>query len=210
MKLLVLIMCGILCIGFTTLGQEKEMDKPIGKVGITFSSFGDNELVRSVDLDGGPGYSGDKFYTLGVNYLYPFTKWLDFQTGLHYAHHQITVTPNLPYIPGDEYRNYFVSPNTEYLNVISIPVGVQVNFLKYLFVNGGFSLDFDTGKSNSLEDQTGIGLQVGAGVQYEFKNKIALFINPYSKSYSVVAFSSQDEKQRLLEAGVKIGVMLRL
>ncbi|MBI9065179.1 MAG: outer membrane beta-barrel protein, partial [Marinilabiliaceae bacterium] len=209
MKLLTLIMCGILCTGFSAYSQESPVDRPMGKIGIFYTSFGDNELVRSEGLEGAPGYSGDKFYTLGVNYLYPFTKWLDFQTGLVYSKHQVTITPNVvyDYIPGVDYPP--VKSYNEDLSVISIPVGVQINFLKYLFVNGGFSLDFDAGSSNSFDDQTGIGLQVGAGVQYEFKNKISLFINPYSKSHSIVSFSSQDNRQRLLEAGVKMGVMLR-
>jgi len=210
MKIRSLIMCGIICTGFTAYSQESEISKSTGKIGIFYSSFGDNELVRSEDLIGGPSYSGDKFYTLGVNYLYPFTQWLDFQTGLVYSKHQITITPNIvhPYVPGVDYAP--AKPYNEDLSVISIPVGVQLNFFKYLFVNGGFSLDFDTGSSNSFDDQTGIGLQVGAGVQYEFRNRISLFINPYAKGHSIVSFSSQDNRQRLMEAGVKIGVMLRL
>ncbi len=210
MKLLALVICALFGVGVMAFGQEAQVDKPIGKIGVFYSFFGDNELIQSEDLIGGPGYSGDKVYTLGMNYLYPFTKWLDFQTGVQYAHHQLTVTPNMPILPDAELTNYYVSPRTENLNVISIPVGVQVTFLKYLFVNGGFSLDFDTGVSNAFEDQTGIGLHLGCGAHYEFKNKMSLFINPYTKSHSIVSFASPDDRHRLLEAGVKVGVMVRL
>lgn len=210
MRLLALMMCGLICVGFTTLSQETSVDKPMGKIGVFYSSFGDNELVRSEDLIGGPSYSGDTFYTLGVNYLYPFTQWLDFQTGLVYSRHQITITPVSHLKPNPWGNSVAPIPYNESLSLISIPVGVQINFLKYLFVNGGFSLDFETGPSNGFDDQTGIGLQLGAGVQYEYKNKISLFVNPEFKQHSMVAFSSQDNQQRLLVASVKIGVMLRL
>jgi hypothetical protein len=41
------------------------------KLGITFSTFGENDVFRFDELDGAASYDGVSFFSLGVNYLYP-------------------------------------------------------------------------------------------------------------------------------------------
>jgi hypothetical protein len=64
------ILCFMFFTSFSSYAQKGEGEPLKGHIGITFSAFGGNEVVRFHDLLGAPGYYGDKFFTFGINYLY--------------------------------------------------------------------------------------------------------------------------------------------
>ena len=74
------------------------------------------------------------------------------------------------------------------INLIEIPWGVRFNLGKYFILNTGFMLDFDIGKENELEDQSGIGCNLGLGVKYQAESRIRFSVSTYFKGYSVVLF----------------------
>lgn len=173
------------------------------KIGITYSSFGSNDVVRFEELIGSASYDGDGFYSIGVTYLHPIYNWLELETGIEFSKHTITVNPNLP---PDMVRN----PYKSNFSLINIPLTVRANFLKYLFVNGGLLMDIDVSNNSVIDSQTGIGMQVGCGVKYDFKFGTSLFVNPYYKSHALIPFSSEDYPQRVLESGIRIGLTYKL
>jgi len=179
--------------------QDTTKHQNAGKIGITFSSPGENGVYqKSKTSMGGPSYRGNGFYALGFNYLIPIRTWLAFETGVEYAHHTIVI----------ESFVFPASDNTsrrEHFSIISIPLTVRLTFLKYFFVNGGFSIDM--AGSSSISDQTGIGGHLGVGVTYDFTKCLSVFVNPYVKPHSLLAFSSKENGQHIIEDGFRFGVM---
>jgi hypothetical protein len=185
----------------SSYAQQHEIYPQKGQIGITFSSFGDNDVIRSSELIGSGSCNGDGFYTLGISYLYKLKKYLDLETGIECSNHKIIITP----APGIDLQPYSTS-----LTLIYIPVGLRLNFLKYCFINGGLGLDIDTSDESHVNDQSGIGANLGLGLKYDFKFRVSAFINPYLKGYSVIPFSSDNYHQRLMETGFRFGLLYNL
>ena len=118
-----------------------------GKVGITFSSFGNNEVFRSDELIGAASFSGDNFYTLGINYVLDFNRWLEAETGLEYSKHYIIINPSPQ--PG-----MVIPPQRVDFALLNIPVTLRANFLKYFFINGGLIFDIDISGDSLVDNQT--------------------------------------------------------
>ncbi len=178
-------------------------DSAGSKIGITFSSFGKNDLIRSEDLIGDASYSGDQFFTVGLTYLHPINKWLFFESGIEYSKHTIVIDPNLPPdIDSEPYKSDF--------SLINIPLALRANFLRYFFINGGLLIDIDASKESAIDSQTGFGGLLGIGANYDFKCGASIFVNPYIKSHALLPFSAEDNHQRLWESGVRIGLTYNL
>jgi len=173
------------------------------KVGITFSSFEDNDVIQNSNLDGAPSYSGVGFFTIGINGLKSINNWLEFETGLEYSKHIIQVHPNLP--PGAD-----DTPYNKNLSLLTVPISLRANFLKFFFANGGLLLDFDSSLSSPVDSQTGVGCLFGIGAKYDFDFGGSIFINPYAKLHSLISFMPDDYQQRVCESGIRIGFMYNL
>ncbi len=188
-KLIVLV---LLFFSLHAISQEKY------EIGVSFLS-GENDLVSFEKVMGDAGYTGQGFYSVGINYLKPLKSWLNIETGLEYSRHKFTITPNLQEIYGGETRH-------EKTGLISIPIALRLKFLKYAFVNGGFMVDLDSNLSSSIDSQTGIGALMGIGLKYDFKSGITISANPCARMHSLIAFSSDGIHHRLWESGVKFGI----
>ena len=170
-----------------------------GKIGIAFSSFGTNDVVRFKVLDGDASYKGDDFRILGISYIYTLNKWLEAETGIEYSKHNIIINPNVPPDADD-------SPRKADFSLINIPLTLRVNFLKYFIVNGGLIVDFDGSSDSSIDNQTGIGMLLGVSIKYDFDSGVSAFINPYTKLHSLIPFQAREYHQRVLENGIRIGL----
>jgi len=204
-KIAFLLSVFIFCCAFPSYAQKNKNDVQKGHIGITFSSFGDNSVVRFHELDGSASYSGDKYYTFGIAYLYKLNKTFDFETGIEYSYHKIYITPNNlpPYID--------IIPRSENFSLINIPITFRLNFLKYCFINGGILFDIDAGNL-PVDSQTGIGGIIGLGLKYDFKSRISVFVNPYLKAHSLIPFSSWEHHQMVMEDGssFRFGLIYKL
>ncbi len=183
--------------------QDSPEPKNWGQIGITYSSFGDNDVFRHNDLMGEASYTGKQFYTLGINYLRPVNRWIDLETGLEYSKHTILIGPNLP-------PNADREPYKAEFSFINIPMSLRVNFLKFFFFNSGLFLDIDVNKSSSIDNQTGIGGLLGLGARYHLKCGASIFINPYFKLHSLIPFSPDDNQQKVYESGIRVGLGYQL
>jgi len=189
----------------SSIAQKNEDETRKGQLGITFSSFGPNDVVRSQELMGSASKIGEEFFTFGIDYLSKLNSFLDVETGIEYSNHKIFVKPMV--LPNmDSYSpNYRAS-----ISLINIPVTLRVNFLKYCFINGGLLFEMDASTSSPIESQTGIGSVMGLGIKYDFKSGLSVFVNPYYKMHSLVPFSSADNHQRIIESGFRFGLMYKL
>ena len=65
-------------------------------------------------------------------------------------------------------------------STLVFPIKLRVDILKYFFISGGFLLNTTTGQEKGLD----VGVGIGAGVQYYFKNKYGFFIYPQTNIHT--------------------------
>lgn len=176
-------------------------------IGLTFSTFGNNDfgqIFPGKDIDyGGSSYDDNGFFAIGLSYLHPVYKHLSMETGIEYENQTITSTSNLaPNVPQVVRQHQ--------LSLISVPVLARLTFLKYFFLQGGPFLDMDLSGSNSLDSQTGLGINLGLGLNYDFKCGWSVFVNPYLKFHSIVPFNTNNYVDHLHEAAFRFGVAYQL
>ena len=76
-----------------------------------------------------------------------------------------------------------------------------------MYLDGGPLLDKQTNymQNSTLNDQSGIGLELGVGGKYSF-DKFTVFINPSLREHAIITFGNTGSSFNLLEAGVKLGL----
>ena len=144
-------------------------------IGITFSSLGENEIIRFEELDGGASYDGDGFFSIGINYLQSLNKWITLETGLEYAQHSVTIQSELPPDIDSESRSVDMA-------LITFPLSIRAQLSQYFFINTGLLVDIDVSGSSDIDSQTGLGGLLGLGGQYKFQT-VFLFSLIHTSSY---------------------------
>lgn len=182
--------------------QTDNSNKLASKLGISYSSFGENDVFRFEELEGAGSYLGTGFFTLGLNYVYPLSKRLELETGLEYGNYKFNFESNLPPDVAVEFRKYE-------LPIFQIPVMIRANFLRFFYANAGLIVDFDP-SNNEIDNQTGIGTILGLVVKYDLPVGASVYINPYTKIHSMLPFQQEQDHQRIWENGIRVGVTWRL
>lgn len=194
MKHLILIV--LLLIGVCSYSQEK------GEIYLSFGT-GESDLIQFTSLVGAGSSTGQEFYSFSLGYLKPINRWLDLQSGLDFGYHKFKFTASIVD------PNILVAPKIEEAYLVSIPVAIRVNFLKYFFISTGVLLDLDFNEAQCTDNQTGIGAMAGFGAQYRFKQGIGVFVNPILSFHSLVPFSINKYHERIFESGIRAGVSYR-
>ena len=70
-------------------------------------------------------------------------------------------------------------------------------------------LDIDPTVSGPVDSQNGIGALMGAGMKYDAKSGISVFVNPYFKAHALISFSADEYPQHLMESGFRFGLMYK-
>jgi hypothetical protein len=150
--------------------------------------------VNIHDAVGDYGYNSKTGILYGLTYTRVINKFLSLETGLLYADDKVQLNSDLP---GPYQGNHDGE-----VKALSLPVLAKFTFFKYLFVDGGFLIDKQTNytKSNIINDQSGIGGEMGIGAQFTFM-KVRVFVNPYFRQYNTTTFDNN-----LFESGVKFGL----
>lgn len=184
-------------LSLSVFGQNPEK----GSIGVSFSPYVKSSFLGSKN-DANLHVDFQQSTAVGINYLMPVSKVFSLETGVEY---------NLIKL------NTFTNNNTEFANdtigstlsMIEIPVAFRMDFAEVLFFTSGILFDFDMNSSSPISKQSGIGLMAGLGLKYDFKMGLSLFANPFVKLHSLVPFGSHENHQRLMDAGVKVGIMYR-
>lgn len=79
MKSAVTILFCLLLINHIVFSQDASINKE-SQVEISFSSFGKTDLIRFQSLDGSASHNGEKFFSLGANYLKSLNAFLWFKS----------------------------------------------------------------------------------------------------------------------------------
>jgi hypothetical protein len=175
-----------------------------GQLGITFSAMSDNSVARFRSVIDDSSTGAGKSFTYGISYLKPLNKWLDIETGLEYLSCPIEIKSIVGTING-----VTTLTRSATLSMLTAPVTVRANFLKYFFVNGGLLLDVDVSSNSIVNSQSGLGSVLGLGVKYDFKNGISVFVNPYSKIH-LFPLSFERDQQHFMESAVRFGIAYKL
>ncbi|HJZ39994.1 MAG TPA: hypothetical protein VJ203_06490 [Bacteroidales bacterium] len=178
--------------------QEKEIHSERLTIGIAFYSLGYDYITRFDLHDGAPKYSGDYFYEVGINFLFPLNDRQQFETGIEYGYYRINIKPLI----GTSY--------IEHISLIDIPINIRTSIGRSFFMTGGALIDFDIANSNIFDNQTGIGVNLAVGINYCFNNGLSISFSPYFKAHSVIPFSFGWGDNRLLETGCRFGMMVLL
>ena len=200
--LIILLIC---VLNFPSIsGAQKSNPAGPDQVGVTISTLGSNDVVSFVKIMGGASYYGDGFLTVGVSYLHPITKILDLESGLEYSSQKIKIRPE--FMPGMSLTDRYGS-----FSLISLPIGLRLNFLRYFFLSGGFFLASDASTSMPIDSQSGIGANLGVGFKYSFRGRMSVFVNPYQKMHSIVYLSTPSSyHQHVWESGFRFGFLYSL
>jgi len=145
------------------------------------------------------GYTGEGSRSFGIGYEHTFTKWLTLQTGVMSADDKLLFS----YIVGGKGTFY----ENEEIKLITVPVIARINFLRYLFVDGGLLFDFQTNtpEVSNTQKQTGVGFEIGLGARYSWKH-LSIFINPYAQYHAVDTYRHTVNTFNLYDGGYKFGL----
>lgn len=190
----------LICMHCTVHAQSFSNLYDYGEIGISFSSFGESDLVYLRKVNELPKFEGVRYYAFDMCYLYPVNSYLDIETGLGISFHKLIVTPHLP--PNVEVIDY-----EENVTLLNIPLNVRMNFLYNFFINGGGVINLDFDDFSSIHKQSGLGVNFGIGYKYDFEIGISVFLNPYAKMSTLLPLKSEKYHQRLLEYGLRFGVV---
>ena len=199
-NLSILLLLVQIVIPFYTMAQVETKPLKKDQLGLTYSALGKNDVMSFEKLNGGPGYLGDYFNTFGLTFIHPLNSTFDLETGVEYSRQVITISPGV--MPDSN-----ILPYHKDFALVTIPIMMKVDFLKYLFLNGGIFLDMDASASMPIKSQTGFGAALGTGINYHFRNRISLFINPYIRMHSLVHFSPEKNQQHIVEQGFRFGIV---
>lgn len=173
------------------------------KFEVSASLFGENDVIQFQDLVGAASYEGVSHFSVGLSYLRALNSLLDWQTGLEYTHHKVQINSNVDPVMGAVSRE-------EQLNLVVIPIGVRLNFLKYFFLDGGALLDLDLTSSGSIDSQSGVGINFGVGCLVPVIPRLSFVLKANTRAHALVPFSSEKYHERLLENGIHFGLSYEL
>lgn len=150
--------------------------------------------ANSVDIHGvigDYGYNNKTGQSYGLSYTRTLTKIFSLETGLLYSANKVQLNTIGP--AGGIYNGE--------VHMLSVPVLAKLTFLKYLYGQCGVVFDHETNYTTDgiLDDQSGVGIEVGIGGKYSF-GPVSVFVNPYYTNHRFYG------RNNLMESGVKFGL----
>lgn len=164
-----------------------------------YCGISDSELLRNEEIVGAGYHETSNLNEFGVKYLRHIKNNFSIELGMNILKADLAIhsAPTFPLSP----------VRYEKLEMISIPIAANYTLWKYLFVNAGPVLDFQTSE-NSIDSQSGIGYSIGFGGKYHFNNFL-IYVNPNYKRHAVVPFEKEIYPEKLTEFGIQFGLGLK-
>ena len=164
-----------------------------------YNGGGVNDIYRFKELTGAPSFTGNGFFTAGLSVRRFINDWFSIEGGLNYSGNWYTKSS----APLPE-----VYTSKGYVNMISAPVKVRFDFLKYLFADMGIVPGFQSGQNGSF-DISGVGATAGIGLKYRFKSDIIVTVRAFQTQYSIFSFSGDDYPYTMSNNGITAGIGYR-
>ena len=146
-----------------------------------FAGGGGNDIFRFQELVGAGSVTGTGVWTAGADLRRLLGDHFSIGTGLSYSHQYYYTSP-APGIGGTDTPGSF--------GLVTLPVMVRADFLKWFFADAGALVAVQTGSSR-VDDMSGVGATVGAGIQYRFKSDMFIRVRAYVAQYGLLHFSPE-------------------
>lgn len=171
--------------------------------GLSYSYIYNGGANDYAELVGASSYHIKNGGQYNLNYKYQLSKNLNLISGLQFQ--QIGMQSQNGSTTGELQTWDF---QVDYLN---IPILANLTFLKYLFVEGGPMLNFQINEedSNGIDDQTGVGLSLGFGAQYDM-GKLNFFLKSQNQIQTLIPFNRENYHDRLIANSLSVGFFYQL
>lgn len=178
---------------------KKKLGFEINVSPVSLSHIGPFEMMY-----GGAGHTGENYFGIAAKGTYSITRKWSLATGIGYSTQKLVTT--LPYdgAPGNE------KTITQQLQVWELPVLTHYYLSKYFFTSAGPIIHLQQKAVYALDKQSGIGAQIGLGVQIPVKNSFAISLSPSYRIYSLIPFSSTRHDDRMRVLDVNLGLKYSL
>ncbi len=179
-----------------------------GKLGISYNFILLQEDWRQNNLRYSGGSYGDEYYiekmvyAIGISYVKPLNSWLEYETGIEYSRKIGSLKTVFPF-------DDFIESKAN-STLISFPVTLNANFLRFFFVNSGVLIDLDAGGYKEARYQSGLGCVFGVAAKYDFKSGSSVFVNLYVKRRALIQFSPHEDRNQFDELGIRVGMSFPL
>ena len=164
--------------------------------------------IMHASLVGSPSLELKKDFELGATFYRQLGERLKLETGLFYHYNQLVQTSAfMPDVP---------QTSTQHdVHLLYLPVFLRFYFSDHFFVTGGPLLDIDISNSmglssnNLLSKQSGLGAGLGIGGELAIHPDFYVQLNPYLNLHGGLTIKGDDHPERILDAGIKIGIRTR-
>ena len=98
--------------------------------------------------------------------------------------------------------------NVEETGILGLQGGIQYLIKNWFYLKSDLILhyQYNTELSNYIDDQSGIGLALAAGLSIPLSESVKLKIQPTATYFSVISFNPDDYQQRFLLSGISAGI----
>ncbi len=193
-----------ICLIFQTLylfSQQENANSHNIKIGLGFSYFPVTGVQRFFGRDEHvPEIHGKKFYSAGISSIYSFNINLAIESGAMFGKYYVNVVPW-----GPDRTGYI-----EDVSILYLPLSLRYSFAKFVFITSGLLFEFDISEPGELQNQSGIGLMLGPGFYYEYRNGISLYINPFLNVHSLISYDYGLNSDKIFEGSIRLGFLYRL
>lgn len=179
----------------------KAQEKPTTWLGLNASVLS-GELIRyGGELVGAANYNSQVGYQLGVSFIKSLNSRFDVETGVEYSQSSFKIS----YI--GESGQLIKVREPAHVHLITIPLNLRINFGHRFFTSAGFLIDqqFNTEKSASIDNQSGLGVNLKIGRDFQISPTTAISIAPEFLLHALVPFSPETYQQKLTVFGIRMG-----
>ena len=164
-----------------------------------YGGGGANDIFRFREPEGAGSVTGTGMWNGGLDLRRLFGDFFSLETGLSYSHQYYYASP-APGIEGEERPGSF--------GMITLPVTARVDFLKWFFADAGALFAVQTGRPD-IGNMTGLGVTIGAGLQYMFRSDVFVRIRAYASQYGLLHLFPDDYPRTMSNGGFTMGVGYR-
>ncbi len=152
---------------------------PVGKIDYNVGMMSDG------------GYRVKAGFRMGIDLSYAILKHIHINSGFEYYNTKMEAYSIMPGFTG-------TIPGSQ--QILTIPLCLKVDILKYFFITGGYLFDKELQNENA-PTINGRGLLLGFGFQYTIKNHLTIMLQPCLQMHGILG-----SENNFYDPGVKLGI----
>jgi len=148
------------------------------------------------------GYSLNKGYSFGLNLTNKNNKYWGFDLNLNFYN------LNYNFYCFNEFGTTYLKKNIS-KNYFSLPVSINVYFLKFFSVKSGLIVTYEDGKVDSF-NQSGIGTSFGIATKFKLYKRMFFELYPSIKINSIISPYTEKHGRKIITYGIEIRLQYKL